>query len=477
MYCRFLSAVSIIIFLSLFILPARASADSYMYLSSGAGMECGHQFWTDRQHVFSVWVWIVPDQDGVKEASFRLLPSSQDLIYLGAEYAPGIDPGYPPPEPGNYGAEILVDPCMTEPFLVCRVYWLNDTLDPASISVAAFLYGDLTVVTCGDQINPLQPWMLFDFNDNSDWPTFTPPVVRSCQQTAPDRIRVVFPEYPIKISSCGVEYPHFRVVEIFGYINDADTLEVVTEELDYSACQYCDVPPCDSVVAVLTLEAPLDPALRYVLSLDGFSTGCGSRGGQRYVEIDRIIPVATLLEEFSTDFDGRRIEVRWSLSARDDGLEFSIERARDGVDFISLDAGPEAIGSEEYLFADEDVEPGSSYTYRILVEDREGKRILFETEPMDVPSIPMTLSNHPNPFNPSTVIEYSLPSQGRVSISVYDVNGKLVRRLVDRDIEAGVHSVVWNGLDDRKSAQPSGIYFCRLCLGKAEVTSKLVLLR
>ena len=121
--------------------------------------------------------------------------------------------------------------------------------------------------------------------------------------------------------------------------------------------------------------------------------------------------------------------------------------------------------------------PGSTYVYRILVVDREGERILFETEPVDVPSVPLTLSNHPNPFNPSTVIEYTLPSQGRVLISIYDVNGKLVRRLVDRDIEAGDYSVVWNGLDDRKSAQPSGIYFCRLRLGKAEVTYKLVLLR
>jgi len=438
-------------------------------------MECGNQFWTESQDVFSVWVWIVPDQDGVKEASFRLSSSTGDLYYLGTEWAPGITPVYPA-DPGGGGAEILVDPCMTEPFLVCRVYWFNDTLDPASISVAAILYGELTVVTCGDQTNPLHPRLPFHFKDTDGW-DYRPPAVSSCQQTAPDRIRVVFSEYPIKISSCGVEYPHFRVVEKFGYLNDADTLEVVTEELDFSACQYCDVPPCDSVVAVLTLEAPLDPALRYVLSLDGFGVRCIAIGGQRYVEIDRVIPVATLLEEFSTGFDSGRIEVRWSLSARDEGLEFSIERARDGEDFVTLPAGPEELGDEKYLFADEDVVPGSSYTYRILVEDRESKRILFETEPMDVPSIQITLSNHPNPFNPSTVIEYSLPSQGRVSISIYDVNGKLVRRLVDRDIEAGTHNVAWNGLDDRKSAQPSGIYFCRLCLGKTEVTSKLVLLR
>ena len=475
MYSRFFPAVSILIFLFILMLPAGADCDSYMYLSSGAAMECGHQFWTEGHDFFSVWVWIVPDQDGVKEASFRLSSSAGDLYYLGTEWAPGITPVYPA-DPGVSGAQILVDPCMTEPFLVCRVYWFNDTLDPASISVAAILYGDLTVVTCGEETNPLQPWMLFDFNDNSDWPGFRPPVVRSCQQTAPDRIRVVFEEYPGRLSLCGAEYPHFRVVERMEYPPDADTLEVVIEELDLSACQYCNMP-CDSAVAVLTLEAPLDDAIDYVLSLDGFSAGCPGRGGQRYVMIDRFEPVATLLEEFSTGFDGGRIEVRWSLSARDEEISFAIERSRDGGDFVSLQDGPEELGGEEYLYADGDVVPGSSYTYRILVEDREGERILFVTEPMDVPSIPLTLSNHPNPFNPATVIEYSLPSPGHVLISIYDINGKLVRRLVDRDIEAGAHSVVWDGLDDRKSAQPSGIYFCRLCLDKTEATSKLVLLR
>ena len=475
MYSRFFSAVSILVFLSLLILPARAACDSYMYLSSGAGMYCGHQFWTEGYDFFSVWVWIVPDQDGVKEASFRLSPSTGDFYCLGVEWAPGIIPIYSA-DPGGGGAEILVDPCMTDPFLVCRAYWFNNTLDPASISVAAILYGDLTVVTCGDQTNPLQPWMLFDFNDNSDWPDYRPPVVRSCQQTAPDRIRVVFEEYPGRLSICGAEYPHFRLVERLIFPPDADTLEVISEEIDFSACQYCNMP-CDSAVAVLTLEAPLDDAIDYALSLDGFMAGCPGRGGQRYVTIERFEPVATLLEEFSTAVDGGCIEVHWSLSARDEGLSFSIERSRNDADFASLQASPEALGGEEYLFTDEDVVPGSTYVYRILVVDREGERILFETEPVDVPSVPLTLSNHPNPFNPSTVIEYTLPSQGRVLISIYDVNGKLVRRLVDRDIEAGDYSVVWNGLDDRKSAQPSGIYFCRLIQGKTEVTSKLVLLR
>ncbi len=478
MYSRLFHAVSILVFISLFILPAKSSADSYMYLSSGAGMECGHQFWTEEHDVFSVWVWIAPDQDGVKEASFRLSSSTSSIFRIWTEWAPGVTPVYMVDDPGGSGAEILVDPCTTEPFPVCRIFYYNDTLEPASISLAPVLGGDLSVVTCGDQVNPLQPFLLFDFNSNSDWPAYRPPVVRSCQQIGPDRIRVVFEEYPGRLGPCGEEYPHIRLVEKLIFPPDtADTLEVVTEEFDFSACLFCDVPPCDSVVAVLTFEAPLDDAVDYVLSLDGFMGGCPIRGGQRYVTIKRFEPVATLLDQFSTAIEDGRVEVRWSLSARDEGISFSVERSVGGDDYAGLSNNPLELGGEEYLFIDGDVVPGSSYTYRVLVDDKDGERILFETQQLDVPSVPLTLSNHPNPFNPVTVIEYSLPSKGRVSISIYDVNGKLVRRLADRDMEAGTYSIDWNGLDDRKSAQPSGIYFCRLRLGKAEVTSKLVLMR
>ena len=121
--------------------------------------------------------------------------------------------------------------------------------------------------------------------------------------------------------------------------------------------------------------------------------------------------------------------------------------------------------------------PGKSYIYRILVDEGEGSRILFETEPIGVPSPGLALSNHPNPFNPSTVIEFSLPGAGHVSVGIYDVGGRLVRKLVDREMEAGSWDVEWDGRGAGGAVMPSGIYFCRLRLGKEELTSKLVLLR
>ncbi len=469
MKSRFLTTASILLFLSILMLPALGICDSYIHLNSGSAYRCGNEFWTDDQDIFSGWVWITPGPGGVQGASFRIAGCPGPIIHLSTEYGPGITAVG---DPTGNGVEITVDPCRTEPFFVCRLDWFNLELDECYIQLVETTSGDFSDVTCIGQTGVLMAYDYLAFNTYACMCGGAPRPSR-CHQIEPDRIRVVFNNPPIRID-CGEDYTHFRVVERlnFGY---PDTLEVVEAEFDSFNCPYCDV--CDSIVALFTFDAPLVQSKNYAFCIDGFGSNCCSCGGKRYVSIEWLMPVATLLEEFSAGFEDGRLVVRWSLSMRDDGAVLSIERARDGANFVTLQDGPEGTGEEKYFFVDEDVIPGSSYTYRVFVEDKEGRRILFETEPMDVPSTPMTLSNHPNPFNPSTVIEYLLPSPGHVSIAIYDVNGRLVRSLVDRDMEAGAHSIDWDGLNDRKSALPSGIYFCRLRLGKAEVTSKLVLLR
>ena len=63
----------------------------------------------------------------------------------------------------------------------------------------------------------------------------------------------------------------------------------------------------------------------------------------------------------------------------------------------------------------------------------------------------------PNPFNSSVTISYQLPQQAYVKLSIYDLNGRQVVRLVESDTEAGYHSAVWNG-----TTYPAGIYFVRM---------------
>jgi hypothetical protein len=70
--------------------------------------------------------------------------------------------------------------------------------------------------------------------------------------------------------------------------------------------------------------------------------------------------------------------------------------------------------------------------------------------------------NYPNPFNPETLIEYSLPQTAQIELSVFDLQGHKIRSLVNGEMPAGYHKVLWNGRTDSGSLVASGIYFYRI---------------
>lgn len=85
--------------------------------------------------------------------------------------------------------------------------------------------------------------------------------------------------------------------------------------------------------------------------------------------------------------------------------------------------------------------------------------------------------NYPNPFNPVTVIEFALPKGQTVTLEIYNIMGQRVKTLIRGFREAGIHTVAWNGADDRNVNVPSGIYFYRLNAGAFTQTSKMALIR
>ncbi len=85
--------------------------------------------------------------------------------------------------------------------------------------------------------------------------------------------------------------------------------------------------------------------------------------------------------------------------------------------------------------------------------------------------------NRPNPFNPSTTIEFTLATSGKATIEVFDVRGGRVQTLVDGVLPAGPHTITWNGTDERGESLPSGVYFCRLSANGRSETRKMTLLK
>ena len=89
----------------------------------------------------------------------------------------------------------------------------------------------------------------------------------------------------------------------------------------------------------------------------------------------------------------------------------------------------------------------------------------------------LSVTNYPNPFNPTTTISFGLHEDNIVNVVIYNIKGEKVKILVNSEFEAGYHNLVWNGLDDNGKTVSSGIYFYKLSTDKDSVTRKMLLLK
>lgn len=116
----------------------------------------------------------------------------------------------------------------------------------------------------------------------------------------------------------------------------------------------------------------------------------------------------------------------------------------------------------------------------IFVNDRPEGFFIFafngSASGVTAPDSPLSsFQNYPNPFNPVTTVSFDLEVEGRVSMKVYSVGGEMVRLLVDDFKAPGAHRVTWDGRNDDGVRVGSGVYFCRIMVGPAKATVKMVL--
>jgi len=95
-----------------------------------------------------------------------------------------------------------------------------------------------------------------------------------------------------------------------------------------------------------------------------------------------------------------------------------------------------------------------------------------------IPDNNLALSqNFPNPFNPSTRIDFQVQESTDIDLEVYNIKGQKVRTLVDGFKATGNHSVEWDGTNDQGKNVTSGLYFYRLSSKKFSSTKKMILLQ
>jgi hypothetical protein len=121
----------------------------------------------------------------------------------------------------------------------------------------------------------------------------------------------------------------------------------------------------------------------------------------------------------------------------------------------------------------------SANSIRVLFNDGLGGFVTDIAEPSEelLPGEFRLSQNYPNPFNPMTEIQYYLPIRSHVTIDIFNVLGRRVRSLVDREESAGSYSVSWDGTDLSGKRVASGVYLYRFQTDNHMDTKRMVLLK
>ncbi len=107
-----------------------------------------------------------------------------------------------------------------------------------------------------------------------------------------------------------------------------------------------------------------------------------------------------------------------------------------------------------------------------------GSSAVATTVPKETPEAATELfANHPNPFNPKTTLSFYLAEAGQVQLGVFDVQGRLVRVLLDEHKTAGPYAIDWDGRDDTGDRMASGVYLAKLMTERHEQTQKMILIK
>jgi len=123
--------------------------------------------------------------------------------------------------------------------------------------------------------------------------------------------------------------------------------------------------------------------------------------------------------------------------------------------------------------------------YQIEVIDGEFTQIaipMFETVVVEENELiqiynNFNLINYPNPFNPSTIISFSIHNDSNVELSIFNIKGQKIATLIKEHIQKGKHTAIWSGVDESNKPVSSGIYLYKIKVGNQESVNRMLLLK
>jgi hypothetical protein len=306
------------------------------------------------------------------------------------------------------------------------------------------------------------------------------------------RVRTQTPNLVIDNAVPGQARPGEPLTYTFAVYRDADLTEVVTsiagitEDVFVAYDQAYDLREAgaDSGQTVWKVTPPLgapppeEGPVQYwwrSRANDGVFDGPWSAAGTFAVAPG----VAVELTFFAGRAEGQTVVLEWTAMSDGGDVGFHVYRGgtADGA-YQRLTPAP-VHGQGTYRWTDQRMAIDRTYFYKLEVVEFGGAGTFYGPVAVHVaaPKAFVLEPNAPNPFNPQTMIRYQVPVTSHLSLKIYNVLGQAVATLVDGEVPAGYHTVVWDGRDTAHRPVASGIYFYRLESEKFTTTRKMLLLK
>jgi hypothetical protein len=197
--------------------------------------------------------------------------------------------------------------------------------------------------------------------------------------------------------------------------------------------------------------------------------------------------VPIVLSSFNAAFDGNAIKIEWCTASENSNLGFYLLRAEES-DMQYIIVNKELITGNgtcsiqhNYNFLDRDVHQGSHYYYKLEQIDLNGSRKtygpVYVTQNAAVPDRFCLYQNYPNPFNSATHIRFDIAQPTECKIDIFNIRGEIVKRLLDHQIAAGQHDLIWDGTGMNGVLVPSGIYYYKIQTRSFHDLKKLILIK
>jgi hypothetical protein len=286
-------------------------------------------------------------------------------------------------------------------------------------------------------------------------------------------------EYTVTISGGALTAAGTNIAASEGVLNIGTGLQKIGDELTHTSPK---TPVSGNVAFTFNYTAPATPqsvtlyANGNSVNLNGGNDGDQWNFAQNFsLEITNDVPVE--LTSFAAQVTDNNVILNWSTASEENNSSFQIERKQSNEDwnYIGFVTGKgTTTETSKYFFTDKNLSNGI-YNYRLKQIDFDGSFKYYDlNSEVDINLVnTFELSqNFPNPFNPSTVINWQIANDGFVTLRVYDITGKEVALLVNNVMKAGKHSVNFDAAN-----LSSGTYFYELRSGDFNVIKKLLLMK